>query len=69
MARAVVHLAGTAAWLSASHFHAAAVQSQAIRDLIVRYSDLLLAQTRQSVACNALHELEARLCQIGRAHV
>src|SRR5262249_27133184 len=63
MARAVVQLPGTAAWLSASHFHAAAVQSQAIRDLIVRYNDLLLAQVQQSVACNALHALEARLCR------
>src|SRR5438094_1976577 len=34
MARAIVQLPGTAAWLSASHFHAAAVQSQAIRNLI-----------------------------------
>jgi len=63
MARAVVQLPGTAAWLSAPHFHAAAVQSQAIRDLIVRYNDLLLAQVQQSVACNALHALEARLCR------
>jgi CRP-like cAMP-binding protein len=63
LARAIVQLPGTAAWLSASHFHAAAVQSQAIRDLIVRYNDLLLAQVQQSVACNALHALEARLCR------
>jgi CRP-like cAMP-binding protein len=62
-ARAVVQLAGTAAWLSAAQFHAAANQSQAIRDLIVRYNDLLLAQVQQSVACNALHALEARLCR------
>jgi hypothetical protein len=64
MARAVVQLPGTAAWLSASHFHAAAVQSQAIRDLIVRYNDLLLAQVQQSVACNALHALEAMMPMI-----
>jgi CRP-like cAMP-binding protein len=63
MARAVVQLPGTAAWLSASHFHAAAAQSQAIRDLIVRHNDLLLSQVQQSVACNALHALEARLCR------
>src|SRR5262249_50532204 len=63
MGRAVVQLPGTAAWLSAPHFHAAAVQSQAIRDLIVRYNDLLLAQVQQSVACNALHALEGRLCR------
>jgi len=61
--RAVVQLPGTAAWLSASQFHAAVNQSQVIRHLIVRYNDLLLAQVQQSVACNSLHALEARLCR------
>jgi CRP-like cAMP-binding protein len=61
--RAVVQLPGTAARMSGAQFHAAANQSQAIRDLIVRYNDLLLAQVQQSVACNALHALEARLCR------
>jgi CRP-like cAMP-binding protein len=59
--RAVVQLPGTAACLSRAQFHAAANQCQAIRDLIVRYHDLLLAQVQQAVACNALHALEARL--------
>ena len=62
-ARVIVQLPGTAAWLSASQFHAAANGSQAIRDLIVQYSDLLLAQVQQSVACNVLHTMEARLCR------
>jgi CRP-like cAMP-binding protein len=62
-ARAIVQLPGTAGWLSAAQFYAAANQSQAIRDLIVRYNDLLLGQVQQSVACNALHTLEARLCR------
>jgi hypothetical protein len=35
----------------------AAAQSHAIRD--VRYNDILLAQVQQSVACSALHGLEA----------
>jgi CRP-like cAMP-binding protein len=61
--RAVVQLPATAAWISALQFRAAANQSQAIRDLIVRYNDLLLAQVQQAVACNALHALEARLCR------
>jgi CRP-like cAMP-binding protein len=61
--RAIVQLPGTAAWLAASQFHAAANESQAIRQLVVRYNDLLLAQVQQSVACNALHALEARLCR------
>jgi CRP-like cAMP-binding protein len=63
IARALVQLPGTAAWISASRFQAAAAQSQAVRDLIVRYNDVLLAQVQQSVACNALHGLEARLCR------
>jgi CRP-like cAMP-binding protein len=62
-ARAIVQLPGTAAWLSASQFHAAANGSEAIRDLIVHYSNLLLAQVQQSVACNVLHTMEARLCR------
>jgi CRP-like cAMP-binding protein len=61
--RAVVQLPGTAAWISASQFRGAANQSQAIRDLVVRHNDLLLAQVQQAVACNALHALEARLCR------
>jgi hypothetical protein len=48
-------------WLSAAQFRAAVNECQAIRDLVVRYNDLLLAQVQQSVACNALHALEARL--------
>jgi CRP-like cAMP-binding protein len=61
VARAIVQLPGTAAWLSASQFHAAANQGQAIRELLVRYNDRLLAEVQQSVACNTLHPLEARL--------
>jgi len=61
--RAIVQLPGAAVWVSAAQFHAVAQECQAIRDLVVRYNDLLLAQVQQSVACNALHGLEARLCR------
>src|SRR4029453_4280297 len=49
--RAIVQLPGTAAWLTASQFHAAASQSQAIRDLIIRYDELLLAGENRAVPC------------------
>src|SRR5262245_11879744 len=62
-ARAIVQLPGTAAQISRAHFQAAARESGAIRSLIVGYNDLLLAQIQQSVACNALHMLEPRLCR------
>ena len=33
------------------------------RDLVHRYTEALLAQVLQSVACNALHSVEQRFCR------
>jgi CRP-like cAMP-binding protein len=62
-ARAIVQLPGTAVWLSAHRLRQAADQSPAIRDLVVRYNELLFFRVQHSVACNALHPLEARLAR------
>jgi CRP-like cAMP-binding protein len=61
--RVTVQLAGRATQVPAPRWAALAQQSQAVRDLIVRYNDVQLAQVQQSVACNALHDVEARLCR------
>jgi CRP-like cAMP-binding protein len=61
LAEAIVVLPGTAAILSVADFRAAAERSAALRALIARHEQALLAQTLQSVACNALHTVEARL--------
>jgi CRP-like cAMP-binding protein len=61
--RAIVQLPGAAMRIGASQFRAAARDSDGIRQLVVRYNDLLISQIQQSVACNALHALEARLCR------
>jgi hypothetical protein len=61
--RASVQLPGEAAMISVAHFQAAARQSAHIRDLILRYKEALLAQVQQAAACNALHQLEARLAR------
>jgi len=37
--------------------------SEHVRDLFVSYSETLLAQVQQTVACNALHTTEARVCR------
>jgi hypothetical protein len=34
-----------------------------LRDVIVKYNEVLLAQIQQGSACNAFHEAEARLCR------
>jgi CRP-like cAMP-binding protein len=61
--RATVRLAGAASRISSSQFRAAAQESEAISELAIRYNDLLVAQIHQSVACIALHTVEARLCR------
>jgi hypothetical protein len=50
-------------WHFCSSCLTAAEQSSHIRDLIVRYADVQLAQLQQTAACNALHEAPARLCR------
>jgi CRP-like cAMP-binding protein len=61
--RALVQISGTALRISASHFRAAAAQSQRIRDMIVRSAELELGQIQQTAACNALHDASSRMCR------
>jgi len=62
-ARAEVQLAGSALRVDVKALEAAKARSSHIRDIFCRYADALLAQIMQSVACNAAHPLEARLCR------
>jgi CRP-like cAMP-binding protein len=59
--RAVVQVAGTASRIAASQFRRVAAESVSIRDIIARYGEMLLIQVQQTAACNALHDVEARL--------
>ena len=58
--RGVVQIAGPVLQLKAKRLQEAKRVSPALRNLFTRYSDCLLAQVLQSVACNALHPIEAR---------
>jgi CRP-like cAMP-binding protein len=58
--RAVVQIGGPALRIDAGALDAARAASPTLRDLLARYADVLLAQALQSVACNALHPVEAR---------
>jgi CRP-like cAMP-binding protein len=60
---AVVQVAATASRIPVPRFHAASSKSERLRDIIVRYNESLLAQTQQTAACHALHDVEARLCR------
>ncbi|HLL29287.1 MAG TPA: Crp/Fnr family transcriptional regulator [Xanthobacteraceae bacterium] len=59
--RAIVQVSGLMSWLDARHLEAAVQRSNALRNHIVRYNELVTAQIQQSVACNALHTVQARL--------
>jgi CRP-like cAMP-binding protein len=61
--RAVVQLAGTGMSLAINAFQEAAQQSENIRNVCVRYRELLLDQIQRTAACNALHSVESRLAR------
>src|SRR5262249_7396576 len=63
LSRAVVQLPGHAAQVSTARLAEAAEQSKGLRDMIARYADILLAQVQQSVVCNTVHHVQARLCR------
>ena len=59
--RAVTQVAGTFSYIAAERFRAAVEKSSAMKDIIMRYTELILAETQQISACNARHHAEARL--------
>jgi hypothetical protein len=61
--RGVVQVGGPALQLSTDDLEAARNASETLRDHFARYADCLLAQVLQSVACNAIHDFEARLAR------
>src|SRR5690606_15369701 len=59
-ARSCVMHGGHFARIEAAALETLKASSPAIRNLLSRYADCLLAQIFQSVACNAVHDLEQR---------
>jgi CRP-like cAMP-binding protein len=62
-ARAIVQMSGPALKVPLASIESAKARSPHVRSIFCRYSDALLAQIMQSVACNALHPIEARCCR------
>jgi CRP-like cAMP-binding protein len=58
---AVMQSAGSGAEIAALALAEIAARSSAIRGMIVAYNDVLIAQIQQMAACNAVHDVEARL--------
>lgn len=58
--RAVVQFSGSFLFIDSARLEEAKNTSLTLRHLFARYSDCLLAQVFQSVACNATHTIEQR---------
>ncbi|MBD8907835.1 Crp/Fnr family transcriptional regulator [Methylorubrum zatmanii] len=57
---ALIQIAGPVLRMESVRLQEAKRRSETLRNLFTRYSDCLLAQVLQSVACNALHPIEER---------
>lgn len=63
MVRTVVQLPLTLSQIPAAQFRKVVGASPALRNICLRYNEVLLAQARVTAGCNALHSLEERLCR------
>ena len=61
--RCLVQLEGTIVRCPIELLQSEFRQSEYVRDLFVSYSETLLSQVQQSVACNAMHSTEERMCR------
>lgn len=63
LARAIVQAPGSALKVAAAPLHDAWSRSAALREVVDRHNEALFGHAIQSVACNALHAVEARFCR------
>jgi CRP-like cAMP-binding protein len=61
--RYVVQISGTGSRIAIERVHEATSARPAIRQLLLCYTEALFAQILQTVACNAVHNVEARCCR------
>jgi CRP-like cAMP-binding protein len=63
LSRAIVQTPCSAVRISASALHDAWEKSARIREMVDNHNEALFGHAIQSVACNALHSVEARFCR------
>src|SRR5712672_4864769 len=63
LVRVVVQMPVSCSKIAATHFRTAVAASDPLRNLCIRYNEVLLSQARVTAACNALHSIEARFCR------
>ena len=63
LSRAIVQVPGRCARVGVGPIAEVCARSPALRSMIERHNDALFGHAIQSVACNALHSVEARFCR------
>jgi CRP-like cAMP-binding protein len=63
LSRAIVQTPVRASRISATQLHEVWEKSPRLRELVERHGEALFGHALQSVACNALHSVEARFCR------
>jgi CRP-like cAMP-binding protein len=63
LSRAIVQTPVRASRINAAQLHEVWEKSARLRELVERHSEALFGHALQSVACNALHSVEARFCR------
>jgi CRP-like cAMP-binding protein len=61
--RATAQIGGDFSTMGAERFERIVNDSTPVKDLIMRYTEMLLADAHQIAACNAMHGASARLCR------
>jgi CRP-like cAMP-binding protein len=61
--RGVIQLPGTISHMPAPAFERVVSKSNAVRDIVARYTEVLWNEAQQIAACNALHDAESRLAR------
>jgi CRP-like cAMP-binding protein len=61
--RVISQIGGSALKIPTSRLKAVAAKSTSLTDLMIRHVQVNVAQSQQSVACNAIHHVESRLCR------
>ncbi|QDW41644.1 Crp/Fnr family transcriptional regulator [Bradyrhizobium sp. KBS0727] len=63
LVRVMVQLPLHGSKIASAPFRKAVATSDAIRNVCVRYNEVMLTQARITAACNALHQIEERFCR------
>ena len=59
----VIQLAGTASLMASDDLRQQAEAHEVFRAFLIKYDQFFLAQVQQHVACNAVHNVQARTCK------